>query len=114
MVVQSYSQEYFVVKDSSWAKNDTVEAQPPSEFVDSESTHSETPLSSTSIKLYRDSNDNEGYFISPRSILRMQVKREEVPWCNIYFESKAQRLNYLISEPGESWSNQVSSSCSKS
>lgn len=29
--------------------------------------------------------------ISPNSILKMPVEREEVPWCDILFESKAQQ-----------------------
>lgn len=29
--------------------------------------------------------------ISPRSVLKMRVEREEVPFCGTRFESKAQR-----------------------
>lgn len=37
-----------------------------------------------------DNNDSEGSIISRRSILRMLTEREEVPWCDIRFKSKAQ------------------------
>lgn len=40
--------------------------------------------------LFKDNDDGEGSLIGPRSILRVQVEREEVPWCDICFKSKAQ------------------------
>lgn len=38
--------------------------------------------------------------VSPKSILRMRVEREEVPWCNIHFESKANVINFFTNWGG--------------
>lgn len=75
--------------------NDIVEAGPAFELVDSESTGSETPLSHHVCKMFTDKGDDEGSIIGPRSILRMRVEREEVPWCDILLEPKAQHYQLL-------------------
>lgn len=42
-------------------------------------------------------------YIPPRSVLRMRLEREDVPFCGIRFEFKTQRHQALISELGECW-----------
>lgn len=83
-----------MVKDSFWKKalNNLVEAGPTLEFPSSESTRSGTPLNHQVYRiLFKDQDDWQCSIIGPRSILRMRVEREEVPMCDICFESKAQR-----------------------
>lgn len=73
--------------------DDTVEAGPSFEFVDFKSIGRAIPLFHPIYKTsFRDNDDGKGSIIGPRSILRIRVEREEVPWCDICLESKAQHL----------------------
>lgn len=66
------------------------------EFSNSESTRSRTPLSHHVYKArFQDNDDDEFSVIGSRSILRMRVEWEEVPWYAIRFEFKGQQHQVL-------------------
>lgn len=65
-----------------------MESRPTIEFVGSESIVSKMLKHHFYKILLRDNKDGEGSVISARSILRMRVEIEEVPWCNMGFVSK--------------------------
>lgn len=97
-------------KDSLWKRtiDDTVEAGSPLGFEDSKSTGSGTPLSHDVYKtLFRDNDDGEGSIIS-RSILRMLVDKEEVPWVAFISSPRLSSISFLISGLEGSWPNLVS------
>lgn len=74
--------EHPVVKDSFWdeALNERVEANSTFEYWSSDSFGSGTPLNHQVYQtLFYDNDDGEGSAIPPKSVLRMRVKREEVP-----------------------------------
>lgn len=77
-----------------WDKafEDLIEAGSSFEYRSSNSSVSGIPrIDRISWTLFSNNNDDEGLIILSRSILRMHVEREEVSFCNIKFESKAQR-----------------------
>lgn len=49
-----------------------------------------------------DNDDDEGSVIPPRSVLRIRVEREEVPFYGVRFESKMQRQQAL-----DKWAGRV-------
>lgn len=72
-----------MVKDSFQKKalSDPLKAGPVFEYLNSGSTGSEILLSGQGSRtLFQDNNDDEGSMIGPRSILRMRVETEEVPF----------------------------------
>lgn len=51
--------------------------------------------------LFHDQEEGQGIIIPPRSVLRMRVGQEEVPFCIIKFESKSRRHDFIASRaPG--------------
>lgn len=102
--------EHPIVKDSFWEKalNDPIEAGPAFEYLTSGFIRSGLPLDCQIYRtLFQDNDDCEGPMISPTSIPKMRIKREEVPFCGTRFESKAQThqvfnkwVGWVIAQPG--------------
>lgn len=52
--------------------------------------------------LYPDNNEGKGVVISPRSILRMRVEKEEMPYCAMHFMSMTHQH-----EKFEAWTKEI-------
>lgn len=89
-----------IVKDYFWDKalKDLVEACSPSEYRSSDSSMSGVPLNRQAFEtLIRDGDNGKGAMVPQRSVLRMRIQREEIPFYSLKFESKPTGINFLIS-----------------
>lgn len=92
--IEAHWSRHLVVKDSFWDKALKTPAEVGSLFkyrsLDS-SVSGVHVNKQTFWTLFHDNYDGEGATIHPRSVLRMYIEREEVPYCVIKFEYKADK-----------------------
>lgn len=73
------------MKDHFWEGTDKLPLSTPPPCEDTEDDKNHEYLS-----LFDKHTKGEGLLIAPRSILRMRVKKGELPWADLRFESKTQ------------------------